>query len=478
MRTDGLGVRARRLIGDWSAGTCVVGVVPESTDTDWSGQAALALAHAAAEKREPALILDLAPASSGLAPRFGAGSSRGFAETESGEASLLEVTRREDPAALYIPNGLQTAGVELAGSEAAETLADRVRDRDGVLLVVLDRHGLAAAASAGWLDGAVRLGEAPPSGDEPSGRGLPELGRLEPGPEARAAGRSRGAPAESRRSAARQAGGDPAPAKPDSVPPMVMADNRDPSGRWSRALRRALTAVAIVVLAGAAAVTVLDYLEGPRSEGAAGSRTARTASAAGAGAGDSASGAAAAGDFDPRPSAAGSRTEAGDDAAARSSGPPIPSRAGGAEDDAGSPRSADESGIAGAGDEDGGGSGTGTAQSGRDAPPAGSPGRGDTAAPDADSPGADLRRLSDTLVDSIRGFFLQRTRFTEDRADCRTLTTAYEAADRLFVQLSARYAEAQEELDPSARALYRERADDMEAVDRSFRNSGCRDQAR
>lgn len=485
MSTDGLDVRVRELVGAWPVGLSVAGIFPESTDTDWCGRAALKLAHAAAERRAPALILDLAPASSGLARRFGARSSRGFAETAAGDASLLDITRRDDGDVLYIPNGLQTAGVVLAGSSAAKTLADRVRDRNRVLLAVLDRHGLRSAASAGWLDGVVRLGEQPGDGRQGPGSDLTDLGRLEPGP-----GRTSAESAEPQRRDARgpeaalgrsgvatgDAEDDREPAEPESVPPLVMPDNHDPSGRWSRVARRTLTALAIVVLTGVAAAALLDGTGSGSTDGGRGTRVASTRG----GGGDSASASTS------RASAPdSSRTHSGALPGSPSSNPggsrspssraPVSTRSSSTADD-GDSRSTMARGDTPVGTSDGrtetdrGENGGGVSRS----PLAMR--SGSTASPGVlSSPNAVIRRLSESLVDRIRGYFLQQALLKEGKAECRELVAAYDRADRLFVQLSARFGDVQDRIDSAAGALYRERADDMEAVDRSFQNSGCRD---
>lgn len=120
----------------------------------------MALAIAAAERRRPALILDLAPKATDLASRFGAANEEGFAELVDGERQLWEIVHRQGTGrAFYLPCGLRTPGAELARAPAARTLADRVRGEGRILLVPLDRRGAGEAASAGWVDGFVRLGD-------------------------------------------------------------------------------------------------------------------------------------------------------------------------------------------------------------------------------------------------------------------------------------------------------------------------------
>lgn len=159
----------------------MVGVVPDPADPAWVGEAVLALVRAAAERRRPAFLLDLAPEASDLASRFGAVGSEGIAEAVAGEARLPEVAHRdEEHGVAYLPCGLGAPGDELAGSAALAAFAERVRGEEGVLLVLLDREA-AAAVSAGWPDGWVLLGEA----EAATGGGslpddLPELAHIEP----------------------------------------------------------------------------------------------------------------------------------------------------------------------------------------------------------------------------------------------------------------------------------------------------------
>lgn len=160
-RHQELSERARDLVEEWPPGGLVAGLLPDPSDPEWAERAALALALAAADRRGPALILDLAPEATDLAARFGAeGGEPGIAELVDGEAELWEIVHRHASGdAFYLPCGLRTPGAELARSPAVASLADRVRSAGRIALVPLDRRGAGEAASTGWVDGFVRLGE-------------------------------------------------------------------------------------------------------------------------------------------------------------------------------------------------------------------------------------------------------------------------------------------------------------------------------
>lgn len=155
-----LAERADGLVGSWPPGGLVVGLLPDPSDPPWAGRSAIALALAAAGRRRPALILDLAPKETDLASRFRASDEPGFAELVNGEVELWEVVHRHAGGeAFYLPRGLQTPGAELARSPGAASLAERIRGQGRILLVPLDRRGAGHAASAGWVDGFVRIGD-------------------------------------------------------------------------------------------------------------------------------------------------------------------------------------------------------------------------------------------------------------------------------------------------------------------------------
>ncbi len=160
-RRQELPERARRLVEEWPPGGLVVGLLPDPSDPEWAGRAALALALAVADRRKPPLILDLTPVGTDLSSRFGAtGEEAGIAELVDGEAELWEIVHRHASGeAFYLPCGLRTPGAELARSPTTASLADRVRRGGRIALAPLDRRGAGEAASAGWIDGYVRLGE-------------------------------------------------------------------------------------------------------------------------------------------------------------------------------------------------------------------------------------------------------------------------------------------------------------------------------
>jgi len=157
----------------------VVGVLPDSDVRQWSGEAALELATAAARDRLAALVLDLAPDASDLADRFGADPEPGFAQVMTGEVELSRIQHWDAArGAYYLPGGVRVLGDKVAQSRSVEALADRVRGQEGILFVLLDRHAAEAAAEAGWLDGVVRLGDADLGGPRMFGD-VTALGHLE-----------------------------------------------------------------------------------------------------------------------------------------------------------------------------------------------------------------------------------------------------------------------------------------------------------
>lgn len=171
------------MVEAWPERARVIGVIPDPSDPAWTGRALLKLIRAAAERRRPAFLLDLAPEASNLTARFGAAGSDGFAEVVADETTLAGIAhRRPEIKAAYLPCGVKTPGEELADSGPLATLADRVRDEEGVLLVVLDRRAARRASEAGWPDGWLVVGDAESAtGGEPLPGDLPQLGHVEPG---------------------------------------------------------------------------------------------------------------------------------------------------------------------------------------------------------------------------------------------------------------------------------------------------------
>lgn len=168
------------MVESWPEWGRVVGVLADPSDPAWTGRALLKLIRAAGERRRPAFLLDLAPEASNLTARFGAAGSDGFAEVAAGDATLASIAhRRPEIQAAYLPCGVRTSAEELAGTRALSALADRVREAEGVLLVVLDRSAARAAAEAGWPDGWVVVGDAEAAtGGAPLPGDLPEMGRI------------------------------------------------------------------------------------------------------------------------------------------------------------------------------------------------------------------------------------------------------------------------------------------------------------
>ncbi len=174
--------RARAVVEEWPAGGLAVGVTADPSDPEWTGRTLLKLLRAVGERHRPAFLLDLAPETSNLTARFGAAGSDGFAEVAEADASLAGIAhRRPEIEGAYLPCGMSTSGQDLAGSKQLTTLAGRVRDAGGVLLVVLDRRAARRAAGARWPDGWLLVGDAESAvGGEPLPGDLPEIGRIEP----------------------------------------------------------------------------------------------------------------------------------------------------------------------------------------------------------------------------------------------------------------------------------------------------------
>lgn len=170
------------MVEEWPDGGRAVGVTADPSDPEWTGRTLLKLLRAVGERHRPAFLLDLAPEASNLTARFGAAGSDGFAEVAEGDASLAGIAhRRPEIEGAYLPCGMSRSGQDLAGSKQLTTLAGRVRDAGGVLLVLLDRRAAGRAASAGWPDGWLLVGDAESAtGGEPLPGDLPEIGRIEP----------------------------------------------------------------------------------------------------------------------------------------------------------------------------------------------------------------------------------------------------------------------------------------------------------
>ena len=478
--------QARRIVEGWPDGGWIVGVLPDASVPEWSGEATLDLVETAADFRGHTLLLDLAPSATDLVSRFRATGRPGFGESAAGEADLDEITRRNDERGVsYLPNGLKTAGRVLASSDSASELAERVRRADGALFVILDRNAAEAAASAGWLDGLVRLGDTPGDGGPLPGD-LTEWGRIEhdepdPSPASEAAtGRKRGMAGWGDQSENSKADPRPSWAGEPKAQPRVILPRDESSGNWLKKIGSGLVVVAflIVVLVSAASV-----LEGPPWDAINGMVAAVTSS----------------GDRPPPVETTGG--VAGDGPRTRQQpsfeAAEVPTAGGGEEGRVGATAESDGDTATGSSAADGGvapdAQQNPTAEGGteesaaatqpapgtreiRPSPESRSPpssAGAERAANASSNAGSPLIAVSDSLVGRVRSFFVQEVRFREGEIDCAELAEAYQRADRLFVRLSAHFMERQASLDSAERAAYNDRAEDMDAVDRSFRSSGC-----
>lgn len=422
----------RGIAEKWPDEGYVAGVLPDRSDPEWSGRAILELIGASDRSGGPSVVVDLAPETTDLSSRFEAGRGPGLAELAAGEAELWEISHRSDlHRAVYLSEGEGAPGADLAGSEAAE-LAGKLSGSGRLLLVVLDREGAEAAASAGYLDGVVRIGEADGA---PEQAGVEELGRITARP-----GDRRELPDR------------------DGGPRLVLPPEMRSERRRRRRIRRALIGLAILVALGLVAFGILgeqelgDLLS--RSQGRSApvervdARQAERSPAAAA-----ADSAAPAADF-----AAGSR-ESPDSVAAGSS-------AAGASDvgpgDTASPR-AGQAGASAAGEgEDSGdpgpAEGTGPVPA-QPAPESGGP------------PG--FRAVADSLALGVRDFVREAGRFRAGEIGCGALIEARRRADQLFERLWLERMSLQPPPDSPAAATFRERARQMETVERAYEATSC-----
>lgn len=272
---DSLRQRAGERVEAWPPGGLAVGLLADPSTPRWAGRAALELALAAADCRKPPLILDLAPKETDLSSRFGAADEEGFAELVDGELELWEIVHRHaEGGAFYLPCGLRSPGADLARSSAARTLAERVRSRGRILLAPLDRTGAGAAASAGWVDGFVRLGDRGVSSARLSGDAemLGDLQRVnterESAPGESAEERGGGGKRASRRETDGEKRGETSsperssrgPELGSSSPRLALPRRRRRSGAI---LRRAVGTVLAAAVVLAAGVTASGWLGGP-----------------------------------------------------------------------------------------------------------------------------------------------------------------------------------------------------------------------
>lgn len=417
--------RAQSFVDDWPAGGRVVGVLPDPADPGESGRAVLELIEAAGEERDPTVVLDLAPEATDLTSRFGGADSPGLADVAAGEIELWEIVRRDDAHdVLYVPRGSGPSGSALAGSEAAEALADRIHGKGGLLLVLLDSAGAEAAAAAGYLDESVRLGAS--GGHAPA---------AEPEPR-----REERVPPEGRQ------------------PPRVVVppDKRSPRPWWRT--RRGLLALAVLIAAGLGLSAVLggpgpadvvDFFTGPDDRTPFSSATGAGAGNPGA-PGRAAFASSTASDSDPESglAAAGRETPPSPPVATEDSSAPWPPGEG-------TPR----------GDED-------TSVSPR-APGPRSTGLGLPELDPASGDAASFRAVSDSLGSSIEGYHRRAERLGQAEISCAELLEARGRAGRLFRRLWLYRMSLQPRPDPAEERIFRERAGQMDSLQRSFESTGC-----
>lgn len=404
--------QVRGIVDDWPEAGYVVGVLPDRSDPTWSGRAVLELIEAADRAGGPSVLVDLAPGGTDLDLRFEAGGGPGLAEMVEGEVELWEISHRSDVhRAVYVPEGSSETGSELAGSETTARLAEQMRDRGRLLVVVLDRGRAEAAAAAGYLDGVVRIGEADGADGADEHEGVAELGRITGRP-------GDGGPGERRRMPETRDG-----------PRLVLPPEMRSEHRRRRRIRRGLMALAALVAVG---LVVSSLLGGP-------------------GIGDLLSGS-------DGPSVAVQRADAGqegrEETAAPDSladGPPSPSdTAAGTAADVGASESAAGDTAATAGD---------SLSTAADLPESGGP--------------PDFRAVADSLALSIREFSLRAERFRAGEIGCGALIEARRRTDRLFERLWMEHMSLQPAPDSPAAATFRERSRQMETVESAYAATSC-----
>lgn len=435
---NGFEDQIRQIVGDWPDEGYVVGVLPDPADPQWSGRAVLELIETADRSGGPSVVVDLAPDATDLAARFEAGRGPGLAELAADEVELWEVTHRSDRhRAVYLGEGAAGSASDLAGSDAAAELAGQMSDRGRLLLVVLDRTGAKTAATAGYLDGVVRIGEADGDGDVD---GVTELGRVTARP-----GETRPVPDGER--------------GPRLVLPPEMRSER----RKKRRIRRALVGVAALVAVGLVASSLLggpelgDVFSGSDGTPAATERVDRAEEGAAA---------AAAATSDSRSAPPVGPTDSVAEASDRSG-------TSDAEADDTAVSTTPESGASEAGE--------GVASGGRAAGEAGGLASGPAAADSAPSPGADpesggppeFRAVADSLALRIQEFVRQAGRFRVGEIGCGELIEARRRTDRLFERLWLERMSLQPSPDSPAAATFRERSRQMETVEQAYQATSC-----
>lgn len=424
----------RGVVDHWPEEGHVVGLLPDRSDPRWSGRTVLDLIEMADRTGGSSVVVDLAPNATDLASRFEAGSGPGLAEIAEGEVELWEISHRSDVhRAIYVPQGSSATGAELAGSESTAQLAEKMKDRGRLLIVVLDRAGAEAAASAGYLDGIVRVGEADGADRYES---VPELGRITARP-----GEKRPVP------------------DGDGGPRLVLPPEMRSEGRRKRRIRRGLIGLAILIVLALVASSLLGgpglgdlFSVADGSSAAVGSVDARRERPA-------ASDSPAVGPRSASDTAVGvaatSGSSDGDGATVDTAATPA---AGESTSGTEAPGGAEGDGSQGAPDS------------------TGSPDRSTLApAPEIPESGGppQFRAVADSLALSVRAFTLQAERFRAGEIGCGALVEARRRVDRLFERLWLERMSLQPAPDSPAAATFRERSRQMETVESAYAATGC-----
>lgn len=430
----------RGIVDDWPEEGYVVGVLPDRSDPKWSGRAVLELIEAADRSGGPSVVVDLAPGGTDLASRFEAGGGPGLAEMADGEVELWEISHRSDlHRAVYVPEGTGGTGSEMAGSGTTARLAEKMRDRGRLLVVVLDRGGAEGAASAGYLDGFVRIGDADGADEY---EGVAELGRITGRP-------GDGGPGERRRMPETREG-----------PRLVLPPEMRSEHRRKRRIRRGLMALAALVALGLVTSSLMggpgigDLFSGSDGSSVAAQRTG-------------------VGQEDREVPAAPDSLAAGR--------PPSPEPATGTAADAAASESAtgDTAATAEPSEETSGADAGAVAQDGggEESPASSEPAEGGAPSTTADLPESggppEFRAVADSLALSIREFSLQAERFRSGEVGCGALIEARRRTDRLFEHLWMEHMSLQPAPDSPTAATFRERSRQMETVESAYAATSC-----
>lgn len=278
MRSDALHQRrepdARFLARRIPVSARVVALVHATGEGGRTADAAAAIAQGVGLRREHTLLAGTGAGEDSLDDRLGDGGAAGLAEVLDGRARLTDIAvRKGDRSYVYLPAGESPPRpTDLAGREAFRRFVERIRERDGTLLLHVPEPALDVLAGD-LVDGYVALGALERGGPR---EGAPEYGRVllaETGgpasPEAEAAGSAREAGGSAGRDAVgaaspvgrTAAAPEPSPAPGASpvgeAPPAgEAAPAREGAGGWSR--HRARTSLPVARIAvGVLAVALL-----------------------------------------------------------------------------------------------------------------------------------------------------------------------------------------------------------------------------